>query len=195
MSRSYHTQNDVSEGGYEGTKGGSINVKRLSRPISWGRRIYIYIYMYILYLEAYAIPPTHLTILRSSQKGRTWVSSWVVDRIVALSICRVCFHFCLSKQVRIADHGSKYGACLSLNRNRLWFLQGECDHLRVMVQLVACKANGSVGYQGVRIRVWQSFHARDYSVERHYQMRRSLIDVEAVFCSSCVIVIRGIHES
>ena len=40
------------------------------------------------YLEAYAIPPTPLIIFRSSEKGRTWVSNWVVDKIVAL--------FCLS---------------------------------------------------------------------------------------------------
>ena len=47
--------------------------------------------------------------------------------------------------------------------------QRGCDHLRMMVELVAFKAKGSVGsYQGVKIRVWQSFHAKDYAVERHY---------------------------
>ena len=34
-------------GGYEGTKGGSNIVTRLSSPISWGRRICMYIYIYI----------------------------------------------------------------------------------------------------------------------------------------------------
>ena len=35
------------ERGYEGTNGGSINVTRLSSPISWGRRICLYMYVYI----------------------------------------------------------------------------------------------------------------------------------------------------
>ena len=39
LSRSDDTQNDDPGGEYEGTKGGSNNVTRLSSPISWGRRI------------------------------------------------------------------------------------------------------------------------------------------------------------
>ena len=62
--------------------------------------IYIYIYIHIyIYIEAYAIPPTPLIIFRSSEKGRTWVSNWVVDKIAALSFCRERLCFCLSTGV------------------------------------------------------------------------------------------------
>ena len=47
LSRSDYTQNDNPEGGYEGTKGGSNIVTRFSRPISWGTRMYVHIYIYI----------------------------------------------------------------------------------------------------------------------------------------------------
>ena len=56
-------------------------------------------YVYNIYLEAYAIPPTPLIIFRSSEKGRTWVSNWVVDKIVALIFCLECLCVCLSTGV------------------------------------------------------------------------------------------------
>ena len=52
-----------------------------------------------VHLEAYAIPPTPLIIFRSSEKGRTWISNWVVDKIVPMNFCLECLCFCLSTGV------------------------------------------------------------------------------------------------